>query len=43
MWKLIAKLEGRLLDEIVLSSLIIMEQERRRLSPVGMVARWRLG
>lgn len=41
--KLVAKVEGRLLDEIVMSCLAILEQERRRLSPAGMVARWRLG
>lgn len=41
--RLLAKVEGRVLDEIVMSCLAIMEQERRRLSPAGMVARWRLG
>lgn len=41
--RLMARVEGRLLDEIVMSCLAIMEQERRRWSPAGMVARWRLG
>lgn len=41
--RLMARVEGRLLDEIVMSCLAILEQERRRWSPAGMVARWRLG
>lgn len=41
--RLMVRVEGRLLDEIVMSCLAILEQERRRWSPAGMVARWRLG
>lgn len=41
--RLVAMENGRLLDEIVMSCLVIVEQERRRLSPPGMLARWRLG